>query len=221
MSDRSLRPCSTLIAGKTGTGKTTFAIRRLGNCPEACLVSAFDDLEDVSDATSWPLASDAHTMEAQLPTGRVLFNPHRMFVPDGSRTDNPMERAYRFYCDWIFQVSKSAPGIKLVFVDEVWRFQSPYGILPEHATWANAGRSQGIWPMYATTLPHKVHSAITGACTELVCFRLDEPLALAKMQEIGFPNPDRLRGLLPGQFIALNRMSGRELRWDMFENRTF
>ena len=58
----------------------------------------------------------------------------------------------------------------------------------------------------ATQLPHKIHASITGQSTELVCFRLDEPLALDKVEELG-ADRTTVQALPLGSFIAWNRLT--------------
>ena len=58
----------------------------------------------------------------------------------------------------------------------------------------------------ATQLPHKVNGSITGQATELVCFRLDERLALDTVEDLG---ADRaaVQALPLGSFVSWNRIS--------------
>ena len=60
-----------------------------------------------------------------------------------------------------------------------------------------------------------IHASISGQSTELVCFRLDEPLALDKVEELG---ADRaaVQGLPLGSFIAWNRLSRARLDGKVF-----
>ena len=47
------------------------------------------------------------------------------------------------------------------------------------------GRAENLELMTATQLPHKGNASVTGQATEVVCFRLDEPLALSRIRELG------------------------------------
>jgi hypothetical protein len=69
--------------------------------------------------------------------------------------------------------------------------------------------------MCATQLPHKVHASITGQATELICFRLDERLALDRVAELG-ANPAQIQALPLGSFQALNRLSRATLAGQVF-----
>jgi len=198
MSDYTLPPACTVIVGMTGSGKTTFAFRALLNTPAACRF-IFDDYGQAAARLNLPHASTSDELESALESRYVLFNPHRMFP-------GQVESAFRFFCQWAYDCSRRSPGKKILLVDEVWRFQSNNQIPRELATVAQTGRAENLELMVATQLPHKVHASITGQSTELVCFRLDEPLALDRVREMG-ADPDAVRTLPLGSFIAINRLS--------------
>ena len=79
MSDYTLPPCSTLVVGMTGSGKTTFALRYLLNVSAACRF-VFDDLGQVAARLRIPHASTSAELEAALSMRWVVFNPHLMSV---------------------------------------------------------------------------------------------------------------------------------------------
>ena len=207
MSDYTLPPCSTLVCGMTGSGKTTFAIRYLLNVPAACRF-IFDDLGQISARLKLRHASTAAELEAALGTRWVCFNPHRMFPGDAAA-------AFRFFCDWAFNASRRGPGKKVFLADEVWRWCSPQAIPRELAALAQMGRAENLELMTATQLPHKIHASLTGQATEVVAFRLDEPLALSRMREIG-ADPDQVKSLPLGNFVAWNRISGGRIGGKVF-----
>jgi hypothetical protein len=207
VSDYTLPPCSTLVVGMTGSGKTTFALSYLLNVPAACRF-IFDDLGQVAARLRLPHASTSAELEAALASGWVIFNPHRMFPGD-------MEGAFRFFCQWAYDCSRRGPGKKVLFVDELWNKCSPNTVPRELATVSQTGRVEGIELLTATQLPHKIHASILGQSTELVCFRLDEPLALDKVEGLG---ADRaaVQQLPLGSFIAWNRLTRSSLAGRVF-----
>jgi hypothetical protein len=207
MSDYTLPPVGTVIAGMTGSGKTTFAFRALLNIPCACRF-IFDDQGQAATRLKLPHASTSAELEAALASRFVLFNPHRMFP-------GQIESAFRFFCQWVYDCSRRTGGKKILLVDEVWRFQSNNQIPKELATVAQTGRAENLELMVATQLPHKVHASITGQSTELVCFRLDEPLALERVRDMG-ADPDMVRTLPLGSFVAINRLSREKLSGKLF-----
>jgi len=207
MSDFTLPPCSTLLVGMTGSGKTTFALRYLLNVSAACRF-VFDDLGQVAGRLHGSHASTSNELEAALATRWVIFNPHRMFPGD-------CENAFRFFCQWAYDCSRRGPGKKVFLADEVWRWCSPQGIPKELAALAQMGRAENLELMTATQMPHKLHSSIAGQATELVAFRLDEPLALARVRELG-ADPEAVRALPLGSFESWNRLSGGRLSGRVF-----
>ena len=80
---------------------------------------------------------------------------------------------------------------------------------------AQTGRVENLEMLTATQLPHEIHASITGQSTELVCFRLDEALALDKVEELG---ADRaaVQSLPLGSFMAWNRLSRGRLAGKVF-----
>lgn len=207
MSDYTLPPCSTLLCGMTGSGKTTFALRYLQNVSAACRF-VFDDLGQCSARLKVPHSGTAAELEAALATRWVVFNPHRMFPGD-------IEGAFRFFCQWVYDCSRRGEGKKVLLVDELWKFCSPNRIPKELAVVAQTGRVENIELVTATQLPHKIHASITGQFTELVCFRLDERLALDKVEELG-ADRDAVQALPLGSFIAWNRVSHARLDGKVF-----
>jgi len=80
---------------------------------------------------------------------------------------------------------------------------------------AQTGRVENLEMLTATQLPHEIHASITGQSTALVCFRLDEALALDKVEELG---ADRaaVQSLPLGSFMAWNRLSRGRLAGKVF-----
>jgi hypothetical protein len=191
----------------TGSGKTTFALRYLLNVQAACRF-VFDDLGQVASRLRVRHCSTASELESALASRWVVFNPHRMFP-------GQMPEAFQFFCNWAYAASGRGPGKKVLLVDEVWKWCSPNAIPRELATVAQTGRAEHLELVVATQLPHKVHASITGQSTELVCFRLDERLALSAIAELG-ADPEKVRILPLGQFVSWNRLSGQKAEGRVF-----
>ena len=103
----------------------------------------------------------------------------------------------------------------MLLVDELWKFCSPNQIPKELAVVAQTGRVEDLELLTATQLPHKIHASITGQSTELVCFRLDEALALDKVEELG-ADRDAVQSLPLGSFVAWNRLTRSRLDGRVF-----
>jgi hypothetical protein len=77
------------------------------------------------------------------------------------------------------------------------------------------GREENLELVCCTQLPHKVNASITGQSTELVCFRLGEPLALNRVKELG-ASATKIERLPLGKWISWNRLSGAKLAGKVF-----
>lgn len=213
MSDWTLPLRSALVVGKSGSGKSTFAYSYLWHAQDVACRFVFDDTGQCAARIGWPHSSTANEVEAALQTRRVNFNPHRMFR-------GRLKDAFRWFCRWAFEASQRGRGRKIVFVDEIWRFQDRNDIPVELASIAQAGRAEGIELVSATQHPHLVNASITGNLTELVCFKLDDSADLKKVQQLG-ANAEEVAALPLGTFIAINKNSGYKMRHQLFVPRSF
>lgn len=207
MADYTLPPANTLIVGMTGSGKSTFALRYLLNAPAACRF-IFDDMGRAATRLGIRPVYTANEVEDALSTRWVVFNPHRMFPGD-------TKSAFRWFCQWVYDASRRGPGKKLLHVDEIWQWQDNNQLPRELALAVQTGREENLELVCATQLPHKVNASITGQSTELVCFRLSEPLALARVGELG-ADRDAVAALPMGSFVSWNRLSSAKLAGKVF-----
>ena len=56
---------------------------------------------------------------------------------------------------------------------------------------------------------------MSGQATELVCFRIDEPLDLRRVAELG-ADPEQVKNLPLGAFVAINRITRATLTGKVF-----
>lgn len=208
MSDYTLPPCNTLVAGMIGSGKSTFCYKYLRHAPGVACRFLFDDLGRHVTRLGIAPASTAEQLEAALPDRWVIFRPHAMFPGD-------IKAAFEFFCDWILAACRRGPGKKIVHVDEVWQYQDGRTIPAALARLCQLGREENIELLSATQNPQWVNPHLTGTSTELVCFRLAEDKALAEIQRLGL-SPPQIAGLPLGKFISINRLSGRTLAGKVF-----
>ena len=207
MGDYTLELHQTCIAGMSGSGKSTFAYRLLINAPAACRF-VFDDLGRAAVRLGLRPCYTLQELEAALATRWVIFNPHRIF-------EGETQKAFCWFCYWVYQVSKRGPGKKYFLVDEIWQWQDSYKVPKELSTVVQTGREENIELVSATQLPHKINATITGQATELVCFRIQEPLALERLQALG-ADPELVSNLPMGEFVSYNRIKGGMMRGRVF-----
>ena len=199
MADFTLPPAQTLIAGMTGSGKSTFAYRYLLNAPAACRF-VFDDLGRAATRLGIPPVFTWEQCNEALARQWVIFNPHQVY-PGNTK------QAFRDFCTWVYNWARGGPGKKLFLVDEVWQWQNNLEIPRELALVVQTGREENLEFVSATQLPHKINASITGQSTELVCFRLGEPLALKRVGELGADIAE-ISALPLGHWVSYNRLTG-------------
>jgi len=207
MSDYTLAPQSDTILGMTGSGKTTFAFRVMLNTPASARF-IFDDLGQASNRLRIPLCGTFKELEASLASRWSLFNPHIEYPGE-------TKRAFKDWCKWVFNTSRRGNGKKLVFIDEAWRWQDRDEIPVEFAMLSQMGRAENIRLLTATQEPHRMNSSILGSATEMICFRLQESVELAKVRGLG-GNAAEVAKLPLGSFISYNRLKGTARRGRIF-----
>jgi hypothetical protein len=195
----------TLVAGASQTGKTTFALRYLLNT-KADYVFMFDHDGEFSRRLHYPAADSAAALAHQLTWGWVDYDPSEMFPGQTAA-------ALAFYCEWVWEVCRSLPGRKVLFVDELTRWTSPHSITPSLSTIVENGRKRGVQLMFTSNRPATTNSAILGQLTELVAFQLPDIRLGDWLSSYGF-DFESVRRLPKFHFQAVNldtwgRLSGR------------
>lgn len=193
----------TLVAGQSGSGKTTFALRYLVNAPDLVARFAWDADGQIASRLGVPAAETEEDLEASLEDGWSVFSPDVMFP--GRHAEG-----FAWFAGWVFGACARGPGRKVLLVDEVWRYCSPTSIPPTLAECVQTGRVRGLSSMFATQRPNRINESITNETTELVCFRLQGANALRVVQEMGAPA--EVAALPPGAWIARDLRRGGQLR---------
>jgi len=193
----------TLVAGTSGSGKTTFALRYSLNAPVRTRFF-FDGDGEFALRLKLSPARDLYELNLGLVRGWCLFDPHQLFP-------GRVEDAFAFYCDWVWLVCERLAGRKAVFVDEVWRHCTPTAIPPELATIVQTGRRRSVELLVTSQQPQRLHSSLLNELSEFVSFQLQHPRALEFAGSYGF-DPDELRNLPQMKFVSRNLLTGGELR---------
>jgi hypothetical protein len=204
MSDYTLKPCITVIVGKTGVGKSTFGFQYLVNVDAAC-VFVFDWKGEFEQRLGIRHVASLAACEAALASRWVIYQPAA-----DARFRGDEQAAFRWFMDWAFNASRRGPGKKIVVVDELWRYQNRDAVPMELATIAQMGRAEGIELLTLTQRPSRINPSILGGCTELVCFNVADSMELLKLRTMG-ANPDAVASLPPGEFISYNLAAGGEV----------
>ena len=191
----------TLVAGSSGTGKTTFALRYLVNDRRLAWRALWDADGQLASRLGLPAAGTAEDLAASIEDGWTIYDPNVMFP--GRHAE-----AFAWFCAWVWQTSATVPGPKTLLVDEVWRYCSNVSIPQSLAECIQTGRVRQLSCMFATQRPNRLNEAITNEVTECVTFRLQGTNALARVQELGVP-ASQVAGLAPGQWISFGCQTGK------------
>lgn len=194
----------TLLAGRSGSGKSTFARRYLRNT-RAAVRLIWDDQGEYAAAFRLRPANSVEDLERDVPSGWVCFDPSTLFP------GNPAA-GFAFFCDWAFQVAGRGPGRKVVLVDEVWRFCSPHAIPPELALVVQTGRKWELETVFATQRPQRINESILGEATEAVSFHLIGRNAVDRMVGQYEFAAEELGRLPAGHWVSRSLVTGTELR---------
>lgn len=195
----------TLVVGMTQSGKTTFVLRYLLNVQCACRF-IFDDMPGQKSFAAKLRARQCYTerdCEAALASRWVLYNPSRAYPGDYAA-------GFDWFCHWVFKVAQRGPGLKVLAVDELWQWADARHIPRGLRLCTQAGLEYGVQLVTSTQEPHRVNSSIVGQAGELVTFRLQEPKALACIEDLG-ADPERVAALPQFAFHAYHRQTGGQL----------
>lgn len=191
----------TLVAGSSGTGKTTFALRYLVNDRRLAWRALWDADGQLASRLGLPAAGTAEDLAASIEDGWTIYDPNVMFP--GRHLE-----AFSWFCGWVWQTAATVPGPKTLLVDEVWRYCSNVSIPQSLSECIQTGRVRQLSCMFATQRPNRLNEAITNEVTECVTFRLQGTNALARVQELGVP-ASQVAGLAPGQWISVGCQTGK------------
>jgi len=164
-----------VIAGCSGSGKSTFAIRYLLNAKLTCRF-IFDASGEYAEKFQRRPCSTGAELNAATGTGWVIFDPHTLFPGEP-------EKAFAMFCEWAWTVSRQLSGQKIVFADEVWKYCNPNTIPKNLALIVQDGRKHGIGLIVTTQRPNRLNEAIMGEATEFVGFRMVGENKLAYLEK--------------------------------------
>ncbi len=190
-----------LVVGKSGSGKSSYAVNYLGNA-KFTVRFIFDPRHEYAERFQRRACRVAAELSAAIATGWVIFDPHVLFPGDP-------QRAFEMFCEWAWTVSEKLPGQKILFADEVWKHCSPNHLPRPLAMILMDGRKNGIGMLLTTHSPNRLNAAITGEATEIVGFALTGELKIGYLEKNcdEFPASE-LTQLPPLHYIAQNCESG-------------
>jgi hypothetical protein len=197
-----------VVAGVSGSGKTTFALRYLIAERDFTCRFIFDAEGEFEERLGLTAAEHFSECAIACEDGFVVFDPHAIFP-------GQLERAFDAFCAWSFDAASRLPGRKVILLDEAWKYCDRLSIPASLATCVQTGRKRGLETLFSTQLPHKLNGAILNELTELVCFTLGEAKGLDCVAERGAPR-EEIESLALGSFVALNKHTRGVLRGKVF-----
>jgi hypothetical protein len=187
-----------LITGMTGSGKTTFWLRRLVS-HRARFKFVFDPMRETSRKLGWPVCIDEPGLVNALAANRpVCFDSSRLFPGD-------RRQGFAFFSRWVFNVAKVMRGVKLFACDEFQSVQKQgdTGLPQGFKEITDEGRREEIDTLLAAQRLNEVNDDVRAGLTEIVTFRHCDPLALRWLAERGFDPAAVSKLPSPGGYIQL------------------
>jgi hypothetical protein len=200
-----------LITGQSGTGKSTFWTRYvLGH--GAAFKFVFDHEGEISFRLHHRAAFTAGELGVAAASGFCIFDPSRMFA-------GRLPEAFAFFCRFVFDFSSHLKAYasrgKLFACDEVQQFLTPGAVPAEFATVLECGRRYSLDVVCVAQAPNILHNRLRNQLSEVVAFRALDENALRFLEGVGF-QPESVRRLPDGAFIAANLRSGRQVPGRVF-----
>ena len=207
------KPNKILITGSSGTGKTTFLLRYLQGSQDQEIdcgifydkIFGLDAEGELAQRLGVEPTMDSRLLAEQVEDENkklILYDPVDEFPGD------PFT-AFRFFCEWCFEVAKALPGkLKLFACDELQVFLTPNNIPWEFSQVIHRGRRAGLDLALASQQLNLIHNTVRNAITETVTFRQEDMTAIKMLAEKGF-DPDSIMALPDLHYlIKSTRISG-------------
>lgn len=198
--DIAARPSVTLIAGRSGSGKSTFALRYLLNASGVSVRFVFDPRGEYAQRLRLPPQRTPLELEVGIRRGWCLWGTD-LFPGDSAE-------AFLSFCAVVWEYAAAMSGRKIVLIDEVWKYCSPQRIPDELAAIVQEGRKVGLEPVFLTQRPNRLNESILGEVTECVAFPLTGERGLLKVVNTCDVPEDEVDALENGQFVSVTDRGG-------------
>lgn len=176
--DHKFRKSVTVIGGVGQSGKTTFGNRFLVN-GDFDFRFIFDPENEAAEKFNLAPTRTEYDLLTHLLRGWILFDPEHLFGSD-------YERAFDFFCEWVYAKCEQLPGAKAFMVDEVWKLCPNRTIPFDLSNIVRTGRKRGMASVFLTQTPNELPGVILNEVTEFVSFRLQSKAALDLCESRGF-----------------------------------
>jgi hypothetical protein len=202
------------VGGKSGMGKTTFALRYILGSPHT-RVFIFDHQGEFATRLGIAEEDTAGNLERFF----ELAETNRVVPFDFVPTGYDKETAFAVFCSAAFDTARAIEegghkGSCLFVCDELQQFVSAQNCPPEFKQIVETGRRWNFDTLSLSQRPNAVNAAIREQFTEMILFRLQDENSLKFAGSIGADVGEVMR-LPPHHYLYYNVISGGERKGEL------
>ncbi len=199
-----------LVTGVSGTGKTTL-FEKLIRREKARWKFVFDHQGEFSARFGKrPATTIEELCEQTTAAGYVVFDPVKFqneILPTGERRGLP--GAFAFFCDFVFAMSETMKGRKILVCDELQKLVTNTKTPDELLCILDTGRRYQLDFYGISQAPNLIHNAIRNQITEIYTFRQCDKNAVNFLADNGF-NENEIRNLPRFEYLWRNLGTGED-----------
>ena len=187
-----------LVTGISGSGKSTLALY-LARTWSARWRFVFDPDREFAIKLGWPVAiSEPEIFRLAAQFRPVCYDPIPSYGGD-------LEAALQRFCAVVLAMSRKVNGVKLLCIDEVWKYTGRK-LPPALKAIQHEGRRQEIDTLIVSQQLNDTNAALRGQTTELWAFKQTDRRPLEWLDEAGFDS-EAVKALShPGGFIVKDNL---------------
>lgn len=192
------------VVGKSGTGKTTLALRYLLNSHHQRIVIA-DHEGEFAHRLRVPLNLDWGSFYSALETQRVICVDITELDPEGAEAAfDQLAESLLDLCKTVFEPK----GLEtLLVMDEVQKYTSPHTMPLNFKNCMETGRKWNLDTLSISQRPNAINGAMKEQFTEMFFFRLKDENSHKFGAYFGL-SPEEQDGLADGEYIYMNMQDG-------------
>lgn len=197
-----------LTCGKSGMGKTTWALEYMKGAPHD-RIAIYDHQDEFAFRMGAKIATTIEEFLTLMESERVVC------FQFGKNYAGYKREMFAEFCDVVFDTAEvlNRKGLECLFVcDELQQFVTGTQIESAPAEFRQileTGRRRGLDSLSLSRAPNRVNVAIREEFTELILFKLNDEQSLKFARDVG-ADTDAVAALPPHHYLYYNIISGRE-----------